>query len=473
MSFDLRDWLVAVENRGELKRLNGADWNLEIGVLTELFAERLGPALLFDEIPGYKKGERVLSNALVSGRRLALTLGAQEDLSPLELVREIKNKLRVLKPRELTEIKDGPVLENVAEGEDVDLFRFPAPKWHEHDGGRYIGTGGVVIVRDPETGWINAAPYRVQIHEKNLAGIYMALGNHGSTICRKYWSKGEACPIVLVAGEHPLIWAVGSMKLAPGASELEAAGGLAGESLSVIKGRYTGLPIPAEAEIVLEGTCPPIERRSHPEAPFGEFTGYYTWSDEHGPVIEVKRAMWRNDPIILGAPPMRPPAGERLRDYLQAAQLWKRMEERETPGLQAVWIMPAGVSGLITVISINQQYDGHAKDVASVAIAVGGLGRFVVVVDDDIDPTNEQEVLWALATRCDPQDAVQVVQNCRSTILDPLVPREKKSMAGQPGSSRAVLVACRPFSWRDRFPLVNRFGAERRQAVLEKWAAYF
>jgi UbiD family decarboxylase len=471
LSFDLREWLRAIEQRGELKKLDGVDWNLEIGVLTELFAERKGPALLFDEIAGYPKGHRVLSNALVSDRRFAFTLGVDEQAAPLALVRELKDKLRSVKPVPLTEVKSGPVLENTAEGKDIDLFLFPSPKWHEHDGGRYIGTGDIVIVRDPDTGAINAAPYRVQVHEKNLGGLYMAPGNQGRAICQKFWSKGKACPIAVVVGGHPLIWAAGSMKLPPGASELEMAGALAGESLKVIKGANTGLPIPAEAEIVLEGECPPVTARSHPEAPFGEFTGYYTWTDERGPVIEVKRITWRNDPILLGAPPMRPPTGERLRDYLQTAQLWKRMEEREMPGLKAVWILPAGVSGMLTVIAIDQQYENHAKDVANAAIQVGGLGRFIVVVDSDIDPTNDQEVLWALATRCEPQDAIDIVRNCRSTILDPLIAPEKKDLAGQPNSSRAMLIACRPYSWRERFPTVNRFGDEMRRAVERKWAA--
>jgi len=246
---------------------------------------------------------------------------------------------------------------------------------------------------------------------------------------------------------------------------------MAGQSLEVVKGSYTGLPFPADAEIVLEGECPPIDRRSHSEAPFGEFTGYYTWSDEHGPVIEVKRVMWRSDPVILGAPPLRPPAAERLRDYTQTAQLWKRLEEKEMPGLKSVWILPAGVSGLITVIAIDQQYEGHAKDVAAAAISAGGLGRFVIVVDSDVDPTDEQEVLWAVATRCDPQDSIDIVRNCRSTVLDPLIPLEKKSLAGQPNSARAVLVACRPFAWRDRFPIVNRFSEEVRRVAERKWAA--
>ena len=128
---------------------------------------------------------------------------------------------------------------------------------------------------------------------------------------------------------------------------------------------------------------------------------------------------------------------------------------------------------MITVIAIDQQYDGHARDVAAKAISVGGLGRFVIVVDCDIDPTNEQDVLWAVATRCDPMDAVEIVRNCRSTVLDPLIPPEKKSLAGQPNSARAVLSACRPFSWRDRFPIVNRFGDEMRRAAERKWAAHF
>lgn len=471
MGFDLRAWIDAVDGLGELKRINGADWDLEIGVLAELFAERLGPALLFDEIHGYRKGERILSNPLVTPKRFAFTMGVDDDAAPLEMVRQLKNKLRALQPCKVIEVKDGPVLENVSEGENVDLFRFPAPKWHERDGGRYIGTGGVVILRDPDTGWVNAAPYRVQVHERNLAGIYMSPSNHGSAIRNKYWSKGQKCPVAVVVGEHPLILAAAALRLPLGASELEAAGGLAGEPLPVLR-TASGIPIPAQAEIVLEGEMPRLEERSHPEGPFGEFTGYYTWSHERAPVIEVKRVMWRNDPILLGASPMRPPTGERLYDYLHTAQLWQRMVERETPGLVAVWIIPAGVSGYLTVIAIKQQYEGHARDVASIAIQAGGLGRFVIVVDDDIDPSNEQEVLWALATRCEPQDAVQIVSNCRSAVLDPLIPRKKKSMAKELQSSRGVLIACRPYSWRDRFPLVNRFSEEKRKAVLEKWAHY-
>jgi len=472
-SLDLREWIAAVEKRGELRRLNGVDWNLEMGVLTEVLAERRGPALLFDKIPGYESGKRVLSNSLASVKRLAFTFGMAEDLSPFEFVREFKEKLKILQPQKPVEVNDGPIMENVAEGADIDVFQFPVPKWHERDEGRYIGTGDVVILRDPDTGWINAAPYRVQIHERNLAGIFMSPGNHGHLIRQKYWSRGEACPIVVVAGAHPLIWAASSMKLAAGASELDAAGGLLGRPLEVIPGVHTRLPIPAEAEIVIEGEIPPVSRHSHKEGTFGEFSGYYTFSDEHGPVIEIKRVMWRNDPILLGAPPIKPPGGDRLHDFLPAAQLWKRLEDKQIAGLRGVWIMPSGASGFITVISIDQQYEGHAKEVADTAIEVGGLGRFLLVVDGDIDPSKEQEVLWALATRCDPQDSVEIVKGCRSTLLDPLIPPGKRAEGEPLTTSRVVLLSCKPFSWREQFPMVNRFSDELRRSVQEKWAAYF
>ena len=124
----------------------------------------------------------------------------------------------------------------------------------------------------------------------------------------------------------------------------------------------------------------------------------------------------------------------------------------------------------VTVIAIDQQYENHAKDVAHAAIQAGGLGRFIVVVDSDIDPTNEQEVLWALATRCEPQDAVEIVRNCRSTILDPLIAPEKKDLAGQPNSSRAVLsVMPKPAAAFSALMITNSRPSWRRRAG--RWSA--
>ncbi|MGY9107113.1 MAG: UbiD family decarboxylase domain-containing protein, partial [Alphaproteobacteria bacterium] len=90
------------------------------------------------------------------------------------------------------------LLENVDEGNSVNLFKIPVPKWHELDGGYYIGTGCMVIMRDPDTGWINYGAYRVQAHDAAVASIMCSKGKHGDLIKRKYHERGEPCPLVVV-----------------------------------------------------------------------------------------------------------------------------------------------------------------------------------------------------------------------------------------------------------------------------------
>ena len=92
-------------------------------------------------------------------------------------------------------VKTGPVLENVQTGKDIDIFKIPVPRWHEHDGGYYIGTGDMVIMRDPDTGLINYGAYRVQAHDRNTATVMCSKGKHGDIIKRKYHERGEPCPI--------------------------------------------------------------------------------------------------------------------------------------------------------------------------------------------------------------------------------------------------------------------------------------
>jgi 4-hydroxy-3-polyprenylbenzoate decarboxylase len=97
------------------------------------------------------------------------------------------------------------------------------------------------------------------------------------------------------------------------------------------------------------------------------------------------------------------------------------------------------------------------------------MGRFVILVDEDVDVTNLKQVLWAVGTRCDPATTLQVIKGTRSSALDPRVPPEKRA-AGDWTMSMAVVDACRPFVWRKQFPVVNRVGEEVRQSVRQKWA---
>src|SRR5262249_18143787 len=145
MNTDLRAWIDAVEACGEIQRLDGADWNKEIGTIVELNAKARGPALLFDRIKDYPPGFRLLAGAMSGAKRLSLTLGMPFNLAGLDLIRSMKDKMRSWSD-ELDEfppmlVKDGAIFQNVDEGERVNLLRFPAPLWHHDDGVRYIATG--------------------------------------------------------------------------------------------------------------------------------------------------------------------------------------------------------------------------------------------------------------------------------------------------------------------------------------------
>ncbi len=472
---DLRPYLTKLESLKELQHFDGADWDLEIGALTELGDEHKAPALIFDKIKDYPPGYRVVSNLIATPRRLAITLGFPPDISNIELVRGIKEKFNNLKPVAPVMVSEGPVLENVMKDDEVDLLKFPTPKWHELDGGRYLGTADMVIMRDPKDGWVNVGTYRVQLHDKDTLGLYISPGHQGRLIREMYWAQGKSAPVAIAFGEHPLVWMPSTLAFPWGTEEWTISGALLGEPLKLIKGEYTGLPFPAHAEIVIEGDVPPPSVEARKEGPFGEWPGYYGSGERSEPVVKVKRIYHRNNPIICGSPPLKPPGSGTASFVMRAGNIWHELEKLGIPGIKGVWNMRAGGSRFLNVIAIEQKYAGHAKQVGMAAMsgAEGAYhGRFVIVVDDDIDPTNDEDVLWALATRCDPATAIEIIHNCWSTPLDPTLPPDKRAK-GDFSNSRAIMLAVRPYYWRKDFPKVNRASNELRDKTLKKWKHLF
>ncbi len=468
-SRDLRGWMAAVDQLGELKQLDGADWDVEIGTVTEM-GHHLGEqskALLFDNIKGYPQGYRVLSNTLNTTKRLAVTLGMPTNYTRLEFVRNIKDRITNVKYVKPKVVKDGPVMENVYRGKDINMWKFPTPKWHELDGGRYIGTGSVDITRDPDEGWVNLGTYRVMVHDEDTLGFYISPGKHGRIMREKHFAKGEPCKVAVSFGQDPLIFLAGGVEVPRGLSEYDWIGGLQGSPVEVIEGEYTGLPFPASSEIVIEGDAMPGEERD--EGPFGEWTGYYASARRPEPIIKVKRLYHRNNPIILGAPPTRPPCEfNYMRCFVRSALLWQQLEAAGIPDVRGVWCHEAGGSRLFNVISIKQRYTGHARQAGMVgAYCHTGayLGRYTIVVDDDIDPTNTNDVLWALSTRSDPEQDIEIIRRSWSGPLDPMIRKSDKKRH----SSRAVIDACRPYEWIDEFPPVAESSPAVRKAMEEKW----
>ncbi len=471
---DLREFIAQVGEIEKVKLISGADWNLEIGYISELATHAPdSPLLVFDDIKGYPHGYRIVTNVFNSSKRLAMILGFPTELKGLDLVRAFRQKMAAgFKPVKPLLLKDGPSQENVHTGNEVDLFEFPTPKWHVLDGGRYIGTGHMVIQKDPDTGWVNFGTYRMQILDKATTGIHIVPGRHGDIIARKYWEKGLNCPAVAVCGEDPLLYNVSTTAVPLGVSEFDYAGWLRGKPEELIKARTVDLPVPASAEIVLEGEILPPEAETRIEGPFGEWEGYYGGGARPHPIFKVKAISHRNDPIIHGAPPIIGPFdnnhGMGIR---RSASLWDELD-KNLPGVKGVWQMEAARGPLMTVVSLRQQYPGHAKQAALVAAGAlrgaANLGRIIVIVDEDIDPSNISDVLWALGTRWDPQTATDIIGNCWGISSDPRLEPEKRAK-GDFSHSKALILACKPYNWIGQFPASIKSPAEVLEKVREKW----
>jgi len=467
---DLRGWLAEAERLGELEIVTGANWQEEIGMAAELVShDDTAPALLFDEIPGVKKGFRVLSN-LFAGKRKNMTLGFPPELNKVALSDAFADAFaekRLIPP---VFVDDGPVFENRLTGDDVDLEIFPTPIWHELDGGRYIGTGCYNVTQDPEDGWYNLGAYRIKLHDARHVTFNTAPGKHGRIHHEHYIARGEKMPTVLVVGGDPITFFMGGTEIGDGISEFDVAGGLRGKPLELVRGPLTGLPFPANAEIVLEGFVDPEIKV--PEGPFGDWSGTYTESGRVRPLCEIKAIYHRNDPIILGfAPQSLPDEYSRYRAITRSALVRKNIEDAGVPDVKAVWCHECGGSRLLIAVSITQRYPGHATQAGQIACqchngAYGG--RWVIVVDEDVDVTNLEELMWAALTRADPKTDFDFVSVAWDSPADPLIPPEERAR-GNISNSRVIMDACRPFHWRDKFSPVTKARPEIARRAREKF----
>jgi len=463
---DLRGWLEQVEALGQLKRLEGAHWDLELGGIAELMHRRPRPqALLFDAIPDYPRGRRVLTNMLGTLQRLAVTTGTDPAATALQYVQDWRRRVDHIPAIEPEVRTDGPVLQNVREGADVNMLEFPVPRWHEHDGGRYIGTANLVITRDPEDDWVNVGTYRVMLQDERHLGCNISPGKHGRIQRQKHFDRGEPCPVAMSFGQHPLLFLAACTDIPYQMSEYAWVGGVRGEPVPVVRGPRTGLPIPADAELAIEGMMLPDATKA--EGPFGEWTGYYASGQKTEPLIRVDAVYFRDDPIITGSPPFPPSESVEFNQWLwRAAVLWNQIEAAGVPDVTAVRVHPSGGRFLVA-IAIKQRYPGHAKQAGIIAAQCRSgayMGRYTIVVDDDVDIYDTDQLLWALSTRSDPVQDIDLIKRAWSGPLDPAIQPGKKGF-----NSRAIIDATRPWEWREQFARVSAIDEALRQQLEAKW----
>ncbi|MFH1139357.1 MAG: phenylphosphate carboxylase subunit beta [Pseudomonadota bacterium] len=459
---DMRDFIRVCEEHGVLQRIKvEVDWDLELSHIAKLNEEKSGPALLFENVKGYQTP--VITSVCTTTERLALIMGRPRESSLVDLMAEwVRVGDNFIPPKW---VETAPCKENILMGDDVDLFRFPVPKFYPLDGGRFFGTAHFIISKDPDTGWVNLGTYRCQLLGKNKLGTQFIKGKHADIMLKKYQKMGKPMPVASIVGCDPLLFILGAARISAFVSEFDVAGAIRGAAVEVIRGETVDLPIPAHAEIVVEGEVDADKFMD--EGPFGEYTGYYSGvGTDPRNFIDVKCVTFRNNPIFWGTTVGRAVTDTHMTMALSyGSALWQQLVAMKIPGIRSVYCPPEGSGRFLAIISMQQMYPGHADQVLTAAISteMGAYGlKTVIVVDEDIEPWDLPRVLYALSFRFQP-NRCQVIKRGRSTPLDPSLPIDSREITG-----RLLMDATIPYDWKHK-PIPIALDQDLVKRIESRW----
>ncbi|MCP4211493.1 MAG: 4-hydroxy-3-polyprenylbenzoate decarboxylase [Halieaceae bacterium] len=437
---DLRDFINALEQRGELVRISTeVDPHLEMTEIADRTLRGGGPALLFENPKGHSVP--VLANLFGTEKRVVLGMGG-EDLDALREIGELLAYLRQPEPpRGMRDLLDkAPVLKKVLhmaprvvrnppcqyhalEGDDIDLHKLPIQTCWPEDAAPLI-TWPLVITRGPGKERQNLGIYRMQLLGRNKL-IMRWLSHRGGALDFKEWKQahpGKPYPVAVALGADPAT-TLGAVTPVPDSlSEYGFAGLLRGSKTEVGECltplcRDHGLQIPASAEYILEGYIDPGEEAD--EGPFGDHTGYYN-EVERFPVFTVTALTHRENPIYHSTYTGRPPDEPAILG-LALNEVFVPILQKQFPEIVDFYLPPEGCSYRMAVVTIRKEYPGHAK---RVMLGVWSFLRqfmytkFVIVTDEDVNARDWKDVIWALTTRMDPKRDCVFVENTPIDYLD-------------------------------------------------------
>ena len=415
-------------------------------LLQHLEDERKFPALLFEkplDFEGKPSSFPLLSNIFASRRRCALALGMNPEDERLPLSLEYARREERLKVPLVVPAQKAPVKQVVKRGDEASVYELPVVRHHAMDPAPYIDM--TPIMKDPDGGFYNAAFMRNMVKGPRRLGLHMS-PRHNWQIHRKYEAKNKPTPVAIVISHHPAFY-LGALNVSPfGVDDYARIGAIMGESLRLTPSETLGkeFMVPADAEMVIEGHVLPNVKEA--EGPFGEFTGYY------GPqrlrnIIEVTAITHRRDAIfqhiftghrdtwVVGGIPKEGSLFNLIRGIV--------------PTTQAVHFPMSGCCRFNCYISIDKKVDGETKQAALVALGGCDFVKHVVVVDADVNIYNEEEVMWAVATRVQADQDVDIIKNVKGNTLDP---SQTDNIMGAKMIIDATRPAQRPFEARVEVP---------------------
>ena len=411
---DLQHFIQILEAEGELLRIKDpVSPQLEITEITDRVSKAYGPALLFENVSGYRYP--VITNAFGSERRMCLALGVEsleslaeeittfiEVEAPDSIVKKLKlvPKIKRLANSLPRIVKKAPCQEIVLKGEEVDLGQLPILHCWPEDGGPFI-TLPVVITKHPETGKRNVGMYRMQVFDKRTTGMHWHTHKGGAQHYRVAEARGERLPVAVAIGPDPAVTYAATAPLPDDLDEFIFAGFLRGEPVELVRCQTIDLEVPANSQFVLEGYVEPGERRL--EGPFGDHTGYYSLPDYY-PVFHVTCLTMRKKAIYPATIVGRPPQED---CYMAKAteRLFLPLIKRTLPEIVDINLPIEGVFHNLAFVSIDKRYPGHAR---KVACALWGLGqmmftKIIVIFDREVNVQDLSECLWRMTNNIDPK----------------------------------------------------------------------
>ncbi|WP_277188188.1 UbiD family decarboxylase [Caballeronia sp. BR00000012568055] len=310
-------------------------------------------------------------------------------------------------------VSNGPVLDEVTEGEAVDLAHLPMIRHFDTDRGPYV-TNAVIVAEDPLTGVANMSYHRSMRHARNALATSLHSRGHLWRMLQTAQARGDTLKVAMVIGAHPLFMLAAASRVPFGADERAIAGGLFGAPLQLVRTPRHGIGVPAAAEFVLEGFIDPHARAD--EGPFGEFTGYSSDRSTNN-VFHVDTMMRRRDAWLVDV------VGGPYAEHLTLARLPREAEMSEKlkarfPSVTALHYPNSGTH-FHCYVALKQSRDGEARQIMLALLGWDPYLKHVVAVDSDIDITDDSQVLWAMAAHAQPHEDVFIVDGLPGSPLDP------------------------------------------------------
>ncbi len=463
---DLREYLAELEKRGLLCHVEAEvdkDWEIS-AVCRHTFRsipQERRPALMFDRIKGH---DIPLVVGILGGSRdiYAAALGTDQDGVWAKWERG-KNPI----PPKL--VSEGPCQEVVLMNEEADMEILPAPVWTVgQDPGPYH-TSPFVISRDPETGTPNVGTYRLQVKGPRKGGFMINPQRNMRTHIRKNEARGTHTDAAIVFGTDPVIGLASVSPFPYGVDELSAAGGIRGEAVEVVKCKTVDLEVPATAEIVVEGRVPFQGREQ--EGPFGEYGGYMGAGGNH-PLFEVTCITHRKNPIYQAFLSQMPPSESScIKSFGREMEIRRHL--KDNCGLPVADLCLTESSGATAILIVSLKKTNRfqpLKAMMGVWSLHIGIGKMIVVVDDDIDVRDPFQVEWAMSFRMQPSEDVHVMGNMEPITLDPSQPLQdgKPVLPAEQVSSKLGIDATRKHD----YPPAAVPPQEHIDRVVGQWERY-